>query len=125
MELNLEKDSKLGGSMFSLAKNEDGSYTDAGLMDFWVWIFASTSVFASYFGKVAVRGDLQRAGFSIPGIFGPIMAVIFVYTVDVMDYNYFTASEAVPDGDIFGNLHYKISQSYFMKNVQNPLIIRI
>ena len=79
---------------FALARRKDdpNRYSDAGLVDFYVYIFVVTSVMASYFSKVSVRVDLQRAGFAIPGFLGPIAALIFVFTVDVMDYNYFILS---------------------------------
>ena len=49
------QDSKLDSSWFSLAKDDDdpnGGYSDAGLMDLWVWFFvlrnfSSFSIFCS------------------------------------------------------------------------------
>ena len=72
--------------MFSLATREDGNYSDAGLMDFWVWMFVVSSTFASYVGKVSVRVDLQRIGFAIPGFIGPVCAVTIAFIFDTISY---------------------------------------
>ena len=51
-----------------------------------------SSIFASYFGKVSVRVDLQRSGFAIPGILGPIAAVVYIFAADVFEFNHTTKS---------------------------------
>ena len=78
--------SLLDSSLFSLATREDGNYSDAGLMDFWVWMFVISSTVASYIGKVAVRVDLQRIGFAVPGFIAPVFAVIIASTLDILSY---------------------------------------
>lgn len=36
--------------------------------------------------------DLQRSGFAIPGIIGPIAAVIYIFAADVYEFNHTTKS---------------------------------
>ena len=79
-------DARLESSWFELATDGNGNYSDAGLMDFWIWMFVVSSTFASYVGKVSVRVDLQRIGFAVPGFLGPILAVVVTFIFDVLSY---------------------------------------
>jgi len=56
------------GFMHYESVDRDGNWTETARFDRWILIYAFTTALTSYFGKVAVRIDLQTFGFAVPGI---------------------------------------------------------
>ena len=106
-------DARLESSWFELATDGNGNYSDAGLMDFWIWMFVVSSTFASYVGKVSVRVDLQRIGFAVPGFLGPILAVVVTFIFDVLSYTAYKQEDQSEPEALIPKYYWDLSKKHY------------
>ena len=64
-----------------------GDLTENARFDRWLLIYIFSASLASYFGKVAVRVNLQTFGFSLPSVLSPVLAFLFTMMMDIFANN--------------------------------------